>query len=177
MAGRRSAEATPPPGWLRAVPCEGPLLLQARALTARASEVGFDWPNVRGVQDKVDEELRELRAALADGEGPERVEAELGDLLLALTNLSRFVGVDPQAALSGALARFRTRFAGMEAALAQAGLRIQEQPLETLEELWQHQKRAASGTAPGTTGPLQDQRSGPPAACAPRNDPQGGESP
>jgi len=129
-------------GWLDAVKPGGPLLCEAQAVTARASAVGFDWPDASGVWDKVAEELAELRLAVDSGEGSERVEAELGDLLMALANLSRFLDVDPQRGLAGALRRFRTRFAGMEAELARDDRRMRDLDLDTLEALWQRQKQS-----------------------------------
>jgi MazG family protein len=83
---------------LDGVPRQLPALLRAHRLQEKASRVGFDWKEAREVVRKVEEELGELRAAM-DSEQPERMEAELGDLLFSLVNLSRFIAVNPEEAL------------------------------------------------------------------------------
>lgn len=126
---------------LEGIPDDLPSLLRARRVTERAATVGFDWPDVEPVWDKIAEEIGELQEAVARGQGAARIEAELGDLLMAITNLSRFLGVDPEAALRGATERFIRRFQGMEATLAARGGRMEDETLDALEELWQAQKR------------------------------------
>ncbi len=119
-----------------------PALSRAMEITRAAARVGFDWPDVAPVWDKIQEEIREIQEALSRGEGRARVEAEVGDLLMAVANLSRFLGVDPQAALEGAIDRFEARFRGMERELASRGERMEDQELDYLEELWVAQKRS-----------------------------------
>jgi uncharacterized protein YabN with tetrapyrrole methylase and pyrophosphatase domain len=107
--------------------------------------VGFEWPNVQGVLDKIREEAAELAEAqnsLSAG----HVEAEMGDLLFTVANLARFLHVDPEQALRKANARFRDRFRYIEDRVAEAGGRVEETDLERLEELWQEGKRREAHT-------------------------------
>jgi len=133
------------PSVLDGIPDTLPALLRARRVTEQAALVGFDWPSVEPVWEKIAEEVAELQEAVASGQGPARVEAELGDLLLAITNLSRFFGVDPERGLRQATERFVRRFRGIEARLAAAGCRMEEESLDDLEELWQAEKRGERG--------------------------------
>ncbi|RYD58540.1 MAG: nucleoside triphosphate pyrophosphohydrolase [Sphingomonadales bacterium] len=114
-----------------------PALLRAEKLQKRAARTGFDWPDPSGARAKVDEELAEVEAA----ETPEHREEEIGDLLFAVVNWARKLGVDPEAALRGANAKFEGRFKAMEteAGDAFAGLTLEEKEL-----LWQAVKRAAA---------------------------------
>lgn len=120
-----------------------PALTRAAKLQQRAARVGFDWPSVDGVLAKVDEELAEVRAEL-DVEVPasERLEHELGDLLLAVTNLARHLKVDPEAALRRANRRFETRFRHMEQALAPHGADLSGLSPTELDALWRDAKAA-----------------------------------
>ena len=123
---------------LDGVPVAMPALGHAHAIQRRAARVGFDWPDVDGVLDKVVEELGELR----DASGPERREEELGDLLFSLVNASRWLGLEPEAALRGANARFRRRFALMGSLCRERGQTFADLTLEAKESLWQEAKRA-----------------------------------
>jgi ATP diphosphatase len=118
-----------------------PALTRATKLQRRAARVGFDWPLVDGVLAKVDEELAEVRAEL-DAEVPasERLEHELGDLLLAVTNLARHLKVDPEAALRRANRRFEKRFRHMEQALAAHGGDLSGLSPAQLDALWREAK-------------------------------------
>lgn len=124
-----------PSGHLDGVPRALPALLEATKLGSKASKVGFDWPDSRGLFDKIEEETSELQAELAASEKPneEAVAGELGDLLFTVVNLARHLHVDPEFALRGTNAKFRRRFAAMEAA---SGKPLEEQPVENLEALW-----------------------------------------
>lgn len=106
-----------------------PALLRAEKLQKRARRVGFDWPNATGSRAKIDEELAEVEAA----ETPEHVSEEIGDLLFAVVNWARHQGVDPEAALRAANAKFERRFRAMEAAAGDAFAGL---PLEEKEALW-----------------------------------------
>ena len=121
-------------------------LARAVALGDEAARRGFDWPDVRGVLDKVAEEAAELEDAVASGDKAHAA-AELGDLLFVLASVGRHLGVDPEDALAGANRRFAARVAEMEAALAADGLRWEDQSLDELEVRWQTAKRVlrASG--------------------------------
>jgi MazG family protein len=119
-----------------------PALLRAEKLQKRAARVGFDWPEVEQVFDKLDEELAEIRAEIATDGGHDRLEDEVGDLLFVVANLARHLKIDPETALRRANAKFERRFRAMEARLAAAGDKAEAQSLEALEELWQAAKRA-----------------------------------
>jgi tetrapyrrole methylase family protein/MazG family protein len=128
---------------LSGVPRSLPGVLEAYQLTRRASHVGFDWENLGGVLDKLDEEKKELGDALPKGAGPGRIaspsqqlEEEAGDLLFAAVNVARFLGVDPEIALKKVNRKFKQRFAWMEAAAAREGRRFADLPRERMEELW-----------------------------------------
>ncbi|HSY70730.1 MAG TPA: nucleoside triphosphate pyrophosphohydrolase [Alloacidobacterium sp.] len=121
-------------GRLDSVPRALPALFEATKLGSKAAKVGFDWPDVRGLFDKVQEEVGELEAELAAPEiEADKVTSEMGDLLFTVVNLARHLHVDPEFALRGTNAKFRRRFAAMEA--------VSDSPLEklsapSLEKLW-----------------------------------------
>jgi ATP diphosphatase len=123
-----------------------PALLRAEKLQKRAARVGFDWPVVDQVFDKLDEELAEIREVINQGGvaggDPDRLEDEVGDLLFVVANLARHLKIDPETALRRANAKFERRFRAIEAALAAAGERAEDQSLDDLEDLWQAAKRA-----------------------------------
>ena len=115
-------------------------LARAQRVTERASGCGFDWPTVEPVWDKIEEELRELKAAVASG-GKGRVREEIGDLLFSLVNLSRFLGVEAEAALGEGVDRFLKRFSHIETRLRQRGKSPAESSLEEMDALWEEAKR------------------------------------
>ncbi len=115
-----------------------PALAQAEKYQKRAARVGFDWPDVQGVLDKLEEELREVHAA-ADGE--ERA-GEIGDLLFAVANLARWYKVEPESALREANARFHRRFTYIEQAARSQGREMSDLTLDEMEALWQQAKKA-----------------------------------
>jgi ATP diphosphatase len=125
-----------------------PALVRAVKLQARAARVGFDWPDAGPVLDKIAEEARELAEARRRG-GREGVAEEFGDLLFALANLARHLGIDPEAALRGANAKFARRFAAIEAALAARGLRPEDSTLAEMDALWEAAKAAERADAGG----------------------------
>jgi MazG family protein len=135
-------------GVLDGVPASLPALAAAREIGRKAARVGFDWPTAGEVLDKVEEEIRELRAELApsDGNPPDeatlaRAHEELGDLLFALAQLSRKLGLDPEASLRAANRKFRARFAALERAVRDEGIGdLSALTLEQLEERWQRVK-------------------------------------
>ena len=122
---------------LDGVPRALPALQQAHTYGIRVARVGFDWPDVTGVVDKVREEIAELEAA----ETPKEVEAELGDLLFAVTNWARHLDVDPETALRLANARFAGRFGALEGLVRQRGLDLAQMTIDEMEALWQEVKR------------------------------------
>src|SRR3954471_1509150 len=128
-------------GLLAGIPVGLPGLTRADKLTRKAAAVGFDWPEARQVLEKIAEELTEVEEALAGG-SREVVEDEIGDLLFAVANLARHAGVDAEAALRRANAKFERRFRAIEAALADAGRTPRQATLEEMEELWLRAKQA-----------------------------------
>lgn len=126
---------------LDGVPKALPALLRAFRIGAKASNVGFDWPNADGVVEKIAEEAQELREAHDAGQA-EAVHHEMGDLLFSVVNLCRHLNVDPESALHGATGRFESRFRHVEAGLKAEGLAVADQPIEDLEDRWQAAKKA-----------------------------------
>lgn len=118
---------------LDSVPTTLPALSRARKLQLKAARVGFDWPDVSGVYDKLDEEINELKAA----ENDEQTAEELGDLLFTVVNLTRHLGHDPEQVLRKANAKFQSRFNYLE---QNAEKSLDELGLDELEALWQKAK-------------------------------------
>jgi MazG family protein len=129
---------------LSGVPKTLPALLRAFELSARAAAVGFDWVGAADVLDKIDEEVQELRAEVTAGATGDlsRAEEEMGDLLFAIANLSRKLGVEPEAALRRATEKFTTRFQKMEGEVTAAGRTLEGMTLEEWEGLWAEAKNA-----------------------------------
>ncbi len=146
------------------VPQALPALSRAVKLQRRAAQVGFDWRHAGQVWEKVEEELEELRAELAvelaagdgvravdeaarapDPETVQKLEHELGDLLLAVSNLARHLGIDPETALRHANRRFERRFRHMEERLAARGRDMRQCDAGELEVLWEEAKRRIEG--------------------------------
>jgi len=134
---------------LAGVPRSLPAVLEAYQLTRRASHIGFDWENLEGILDKLDEEKTELREASsstpAEGKAASpsaKIEEEAGDLLFAGVNIARFLGVDPEIALKKANQKFKRRLEWMESAAAGEGRRLADLPRARMEELWNESKTA-----------------------------------
>jgi len=161
--GSAEAEAKLEKGSILAgVSSKMPSLLEAHKLSSRAAQIGFDWPDVEGLFDKLYEETEELREHLKDfpapgprpqgrgiaGSGrtviPEqlqaRLEEEVGDLFFVLVNIGRYLSVDPESALRKTNRKFRRRFQWMEARLRESGRSADDAPMEELESLWQQAK-------------------------------------
>ena len=111
-----------------------PALKRAEKLQNRAARVGFDWPDIGPVLDKVAEEAREV--VEARDQGPNRLEEEVGDLLFVCANIARHLGVDPEAALRRANAKFERRFAAIEDELRARGRAPAESSLEEMDAIW-----------------------------------------
>jgi tetrapyrrole methylase family protein/MazG family protein len=133
---------------LDGVPKTLPALLRAFQVQARASRVGFDWPQMDEVLKKLDEELRELREAMASAEAcgadpaaNERVESELGDVLFTLVNLARFLKANPEDALRKTIDRFIQRFQFIEARAAETGRKLDDMSLSEMDALWDEAKK------------------------------------
>jgi nucleoside triphosphate diphosphatase len=127
-------------GTLAGVPSGLPALTRAAKLTARAARVGFDWPDASAVLSKLDEEVAEVRAELADAE-PDRLADEVGDLLFVVANLARKLALDPEACLRQANLKFVRRFNAMEQHVASSGKTLADISLEEMELVWQRIKR------------------------------------
>jgi len=128
-------------GTLAGVAAALPALVRAQKLNARAARVKFEWPDAESILDKLAEETSELRAELA-GADPARLADEVGDMLFVLANLARKLGLNAEACLAGANAKFTRRFEAVEAALAGQGKTPTEATLAEMERFWQDAKRA-----------------------------------
>lgn len=135
----RGSAADPDTGYLGSVQRSFPALTEALKLQERAAKVGFDWSEAAPILDKIEEEIDELREALAE-KRPEKVKDELGDLIFALVNIGRHVGAEPEQALRGTNTKFRNRFRYMETSLEASGETLHAASLERMEELWQAAK-------------------------------------
>jgi len=135
------------------IPRSVPAVLEAYQLTRRASHVGFDFENLVGILEKLEEEKREIQASLtsngaradlkkvvANPELSHRLEEEVGDLLFVCVNIARFLDVDPEIALKKANAKFQRRFQWMESVAAREGRRFADLPRHEKEELWNQSK-------------------------------------
>jgi MazG family protein len=136
---------------LSGVPKTLPSLLRAYEVSARAAAGGFDWARAGDVLDKIEEEVAEVRheietGALRRGPGPatgdlSRAEEEMGDLLFAIANLSRKLGIEPEAALRRATDKFTRRFDALERAFTARGRALHDATLEEMEDEWQRIKK------------------------------------
>ncbi len=139
-----------------------PALLEAHKLSSRAAQVGFDWPDITALFEKLSEETHELQQHLRDFPAPgphpeqrgvagsgrqaisenlrERLEEEVGDLFFVLVNIARYLSLDPESALRKTNRKFRRRFQSMEQALRDRGKSLEQSSMEELESLWQQAK-------------------------------------
>jgi uncharacterized protein YabN with tetrapyrrole methylase and pyrophosphatase domain len=124
-----------------ALPKSMPALARAQRVTEWASGFGFDWPSVEPVWRKVEEEMKELKAAVSSGDKT-RSRDEMGDLFLSLVNLSRFLNVEAEDTLSGAVERFLRRFAYIEQKIQGQGKTLSEASLEEMDGFWEEAKKA-----------------------------------
>ncbi|MGH9577877.1 MAG: MazG nucleotide pyrophosphohydrolase domain-containing protein, partial [Terriglobales bacterium] len=144
-----------------------PALLEATKLSSRAAHVGFDWPEMESLFEKLNEEVAELRTNLNEWPAPgprppgrgvagargvtlpqelrERLEDEVGDLLFVLVNIARYLALDPESALKKTNRKFKRRFQWLEAELGREGRRPQDASLDELETLWQKSKQQEAG--------------------------------
>lgn len=125
-----------PPSVLDGVPAALPALAQALAISKRAVRVGFEWPSIEGVLDKLIEEAREITEAT----NPAELESEIGDLLFSAVNLARWRQIDPESALRGTNARFTRRFKRLETLAASQAKVLSDMTIEELDVLWAEAK-------------------------------------
>ncbi len=167
--GKRPKDEGAPDSVLAGVSSGVPALLEAFKLSSRAAHVGFDWPEVEGLFEKLAEETRELKTNLAEypapgprpiargvaGSGvvkvPEelraRLEDEVGDLFFVLVNIARYLSLDPESALRKTNRKFKRRFQWMEAELSRLGRSLEQATLEEMESLWQQSKQVVDEKA------------------------------
>src|SRR5215471_7534624 len=163
--GGKSAPLDQPESVLAGVSPAMPALLEAHKLSSRAAHVGFDWPGIEGLFEKLEEETNELKQELKQlpgvprpsgrgtaGSGKaqvaeplrQRLEEEVGDLFFVLVNIARYLSLDPESALKKTNRKFRRRFEWMEQRLREKGLAPQQATLGELEALWQGSKQQES---------------------------------
>lgn len=121
------------------VPKELPALMRSAKVQGKARKVGFDWDDISQVYDKVDEELAELKEAVAEKD-KEHIREELGDVLMTVVNLSRFIDCDPEECLNLSVDKFINRFSKVEQFAGERDIDIKSASIEKLEELWQEAK-------------------------------------
>ena len=122
------------------IPREFPALMRADKVQKKASKVGFDWDSVDGAFQKISEELEELKEAYIKGDS-ENIHEELGDLLFSVVNVSRFVKVDSEEALTNSTDKFIDRFSKVEKMAKEQGLDMKNTDLATLDKLWDLAKK------------------------------------
>jgi MazG family protein len=137
----RAAKGT---GVLADVPVALPALTRANKLGKRAAQVGFEWPDVRGALDKLEEEVTELRREVDGQAKHSAIEDEAGDLLFSIVNVCRYLNIDPEVALKGANAKFERRFAYVEDRLRAQGRTPGDATLDEMDRLWEEGKKAES---------------------------------
>jgi MazG family protein len=138
IKSREQQEAGHQRSVLRGMPKALPSLLGAHEIGTRVAAVGFDWAKADDVLDKIEEEVAELRAAAREGRA--RQEEEMGDLLFAIANLARKLGIEPESALRRANQKFSERFQKLEKAFEAQGRDVHAARLEEMEEVWQRIK-------------------------------------
>ena len=131
------------PGILDDIPVSLPALTRAQKIQKRASRVGFDWADLAGVFEKLEEEISELKEALVEGEKA-AIESELGDVLFCVVNLARHLDFDAETVTRGATRKFEGRFRFMEEQAIASGSRLEDESVNTLEARWQAAKRDRS---------------------------------
>lgn len=121
------------------IPRELPALMRAEKIQAKARKAGFDWAEIDGALDALESEIKELREAMQTGNQDE-IDGELGDVLFSCVNVSRFLKVDPELALTRSNEKFITRFLEVERLANEKGINMKEKSIEELDELWNQAK-------------------------------------
>jgi len=124
-----------------------PAMLRAEKIQKKVGKVGFDWPTAKGIVEKIDEELDEVKEEFAayeeGGEVSEELEKEIGDLLFIVVNLARKIGINPEVALEGTNEKFTKRFHYLEAELLKEGKNLKEAGMKEMNILWEEAKKIA----------------------------------
>ena len=134
---------------LEGIPSKLPAIHEAHQISSRAARVGFDWPDIEGIFDKLQEEVRELKEVIStrdDESRRERLEDEIGDMLFVIVNIARYLKIDSESALKRANRKFKSRFQYMESELARQGKSLEQTSLEEMEALWQKAKSETIST-------------------------------
>ena len=131
-------------GFLDSVPLVQPALTRALKLQEKAARVGFDWKEAKPILDKIEEEIGELREAM-ESDSTDHVAEEFGDVLFALVNFGRHLGIDPENALRRTNDKFRHRFHYIETSLVHEGRSLEDASLDDMEALWQAAKSKGAG--------------------------------
>lgn len=161
-AKRKADDGAGKPSLLNGVSRHMPALLEATKLSRKAASVGFNWPEISGIFEKLEEEINELKHDISELPQPlkpagghagsrthpvspelhARIEGEVGDLFFVLVNLARFLEVDPESALRRTTQKFRQRFEAMEEQARSQGRSLEKMDISEMEELWQESKHA-----------------------------------
>jgi MazG family protein len=149
--GADGAAVPEPRGALDGVSRILPALAASQEMQERAANIGYEWPSIEGVLDKVTEELGELASAVTDAERAE----EYGDLLFVLVNVARWQGIEAEAALRAANDKFRRRFRSVERQAAGRGVALRDLDFEALDALWDAAKQEER--APGLAGAIEEE--------------------
>ncbi len=142
-AGRDGADGSAPRGALDGIGRSLPALAASQEMQERAASLGYDWPSIEGILDKVAEELAEL----AEADSADRREEEFGDLLMVVVNAGRHLGVESEAALRRANDKFRRRFGSVERQAAARGVALRDLDFAALDALWDQAKMEEAATA------------------------------
>lgn len=129
---------------LSGVPLSLPNLLKAQRIQEKAAKVGFEWEKTNEVWEKVKEELSELESAVQENESSRRLEDEFGDVLFALVNYARYIGVDPENALAGTNRKFMRRFKYIEEKAGELDIDLKKMTLSEMDQLWNEAKKSKS---------------------------------
>jgi len=138
--GRRTPEQR---SVLEGIPSKLPAIHEAHQISDRVARVGFDWPDIEGIFDKLQEEIAELKAVIGENNHEfkrDRLEDEIGDLLFVIVNIARYLKIDSESALKRANRKFKSRFQYMETELARQGRSVEDTNMDEMEALWQRAK-------------------------------------
>ncbi|MCO5044282.1 MAG: nucleoside triphosphate pyrophosphohydrolase [Kiritimatiellae bacterium] len=141
---KKTERGDKPRGTLEGIPRSLPALHRAHLIQKRAARVGFDWDNVEGAVAKLEEEVAEIREALAGGNMAE-IREEIGDLLFAAVNVSRFLDQNPEELLEQTIRKFTRRFDDLEKIVRSRGKNVADLPLADLDLVWEEVKRGERG--------------------------------